>query len=220
MYYYYSGDLCQTMKQYQNQLTMGKAVTNFFCGARWQANTVYRELLTTATTASTSGPTLTTTSPTSPPTSTGPPGGGSSGSQAWIAGAVVGPVAAIALAGVAVWWFRRRSQHRSELEGQTADSNMGMDTSHMGSPAGGPVAMGGGGYYQPWNKSEYQPVQTSPAQLEGSEWQQPPSELAAQSPVLSTTTGGLTAYNPQELDGSSPYTTPHHSPRPPPAQST
>ncbi|KAI1863419.1 uncharacterized protein JN550_009530 [Neoarthrinium moseri] len=97
------------------------SATNIGCRAAWVANTVYRELPSTVTSTVTSSSTLsasvtgttksvssTTAGTTQPASSAGNSGG--SGSNAWIAGAVIGPIAAVALIGLLICFFARRKQ--------------------------------------------------------------------------------------------------------------
>lgn len=95
---------------------------NYGCRVGWKANTIYRELAATTTSASSiasstssAGPTtpmatISSTSVSSTPTSTPLPASGSP-NRAWIAGAVIGPVVGTALIAVAVIWWRRRGTH-------------------------------------------------------------------------------------------------------------
>ncbi|PVI04534.1 hypothetical protein DM02DRAFT_725695 [Periconia macrospinosa] len=111
---------CNTGLLYESAEAAGTdARTNIFCGPSSLILSYYRvrpgSTTTTtpsSTTTSTSTPTTTTTitpttTPTSPPT---PPPDPENKSQAWIAGAVVGPVAGIALIGAILFFFFRRKK--------------------------------------------------------------------------------------------------------------
>ncbi|KAJ5968646.1 hypothetical protein N7501_004894 [Penicillium viridicatum] len=115
------------------------SASNIFCGFAWKANTIYRQLQATTTTEPRTGSvdrvlptnqnssvlsnpvhhdlTTTTTSTTAAsqtsqsPTPTMAPTKGSS--KAWISGAVIGPLAGVAIvAALIFWWIYRRKQNR------------------------------------------------------------------------------------------------------------
>lgn len=132
-----------------------------------------------------------TTSPTSTPSNSG---SGGSSSKGWIAGPVVGGVAAIALLGAAIWFFRRRKQRSAtagavEKDGQSVPSS---STGHGQPPAYGsgadpkyryssPGTPGGAGW-------EGAPASTPMAEMGGqdrhempTQKDQQPVELPAQS---------------------------------------
>ncbi|OAQ97108.1 hypothetical protein LLEC1_05839 [Akanthomyces lecanii] len=128
--------VCQTMSIMSAPGAQGDVTSSIFCAQYWYAIQAYRDTVPVTTSASTtktktsssSGSTpasnsasMTTSlssSSTTPsaagssgatsPTSTPEPSSGSS-SKAWIAGAVVGPIAGLALIGFAFWFLRRRS---------------------------------------------------------------------------------------------------------------
>ncbi|KAJ6123901.1 hypothetical protein N7471_011218 [Penicillium samsonianum] len=121
---------CVTMTIFQTFPYATPSASNIFCGFHWEANTIYRELQATTTTESTSSPTpSTTTSQRSPtattglakdsqasqsPTPTVAPTTTSS-SKAWIAGAVIGPLAGVAIIAALVFWriYRRKQKEPS-----------------------------------------------------------------------------------------------------------
>ncbi|OAL03951.1 hypothetical protein IQ06DRAFT_291585 [Phaeosphaeriaceae sp. SRC1lsM3a] len=133
---------CVAMTIYASQPNVLPSARNYGCRAQWSANTLYKELATTATPSSSSAPVSSaspassaapttlamsttppaiTSNPSSTPSSasTGTPlgqdssSGSSSSSKAWIAGAVVGPLVLLgALVAGLLFWRRRRNQKR------------------------------------------------------------------------------------------------------------
>ncbi|KAJ5811152.1 hypothetical protein N7447_010668, partial [Penicillium robsamsonii] len=132
---------CVTMTIFQTFPYATPSASNIFCGFRWKANTIYRELEATTTESSTAPPSsptpstttlrtgqfpTTTPAPTKPISTTGSSVSQSptstaattttSSSKAWIAGVVVGPIAGIALiAGLIFWWNYRRKAKQPSL---------------------------------------------------------------------------------------------------------
>ncbi|KAJ5501415.1 hypothetical protein N7453_006232 [Penicillium expansum] len=127
---------CVTMTIFQASPFATPSASNIFCGLGWAANTIYRELQATTTTESTSSSTLstttsrtsqsstTTTAPTTAdsqasqsPTPTAVPT--KSASKAWIAGAVIGPIAGVAIAVLIAWLvYRRKQKQPSSSQGE------------------------------------------------------------------------------------------------------
>ncbi|KAJ3476729.1 hypothetical protein NLG97_g9031 [Lecanicillium saksenae] len=123
--------VCQTMSIMSAPGAKGDVTSSIFCAQYWFAIEAYRDTAVVTTSpatktstsassrsTSTSNPATMTTSvttttsggsSTSPPASE--PSSGSS-SKAWIAGAVVGPVAGVALLGFAFWFLRRRNAQK------------------------------------------------------------------------------------------------------------
>ncbi|KAK2796594.1 hypothetical protein FQN51_009285 [Onygenales sp. PD_10] len=88
------------MTVYQTSPFGSPSATNIFCWSNWSAATVYRELPAPAATE------------TEPPTATEKPEPSEKTNNAWIAGAVVGPVAGLALVGFGWFFYRRRNQNQ------------------------------------------------------------------------------------------------------------
>ena len=132
---------CQTMSIRSAPGDTGDVTTSLLCAQYWYALEVYRDTVpvttvspTKTSTSASAGSTPTSTSAsmtTSPSATTGAASSsgassspssaadGSSGgstSKAWIAGAVVGPLAGLALIGVGLWLFRRNSQKKKRNE--------------------------------------------------------------------------------------------------------
>ncbi|KAK7998979.1 hypothetical protein PG991_014654 [Apiospora marii] len=115
-----------TMTIYQTYPNGSPLWITYFCAQNWAANTIYRQLQETSSTTSTSTSSMSTTAATttlaSPGSSTNPTAASTqtdqdtdladaavtAPSQAWIAGAVVGPIAGCALVGFLVFWIMRR----------------------------------------------------------------------------------------------------------------
>ncbi|KAJ5568990.1 hypothetical protein N7450_011476 [Penicillium hetheringtonii] len=133
---------CQTMTIQQSYPFGTPTATNLFCAQNWPAHTIYREYPTaalstsslavsTVSTINTSSVTVSSTSASttsSPATSSPPATGHSSSSKAWIAGAVIGTVAASASVAGLIWWFKSReggevqaAQHASLVEASNSD---------------------------------------------------------------------------------------------------
>ncbi|KAK7978188.1 hypothetical protein PG988_005678 [Apiospora saccharicola] len=106
--------------------TLGSgAHVTYGCNTNWSAATVYRTLdVPSSTTSSSPGTTTTSATPASStsiafPTSTGTGGKTDAAtptpapSQAWIAGAVVGPIVGCALVGLLVWWIMRQRMKKA-----------------------------------------------------------------------------------------------------------
>ncbi|PGH15780.1 hypothetical protein AJ79_02160 [Helicocarpus griseus UAMH5409] len=138
------GASCATMTIYETSPFGSPSATNIFCWSDWRANTVYRRLPSETTSGQktppiTAAPEPTATHQAANPGSRSGEGSGSgsrskgSGSKkqsgsgkGWIAGAVIGPVAAAVLAILGFVYYRRRqkqadsdrgdSQRRSEFE--------------------------------------------------------------------------------------------------------
>ncbi|KAI0140407.1 hypothetical protein BJ166DRAFT_117832 [Pestalotiopsis sp. NC0098] len=128
------GLACVSFTIFQSSPNASPSATNYGCREGWSANTVYRELATATSTSTDSTSTSETTSmsatstststaPTTSSTSSTSSGSGSSSSKAWIAGAVVGPVAALAMIALGFYLLRRR---RRTAAAPTPDSNEGM----------------------------------------------------------------------------------------------
>jgi len=103
------------------------------CATNWKASTIYREIVTATSAPSSTGASQGASVPTSTPTATGsstgtaakagseptsPPtqAASSSPSQAWIAGAVVGPLAAVAILGALAFWLGKRKGKNSVVQ--------------------------------------------------------------------------------------------------------
>ncbi|KAJ2975915.1 hypothetical protein NQ176_g5246 [Zarea fungicola] len=115
---------CQTMSILPAPGAKSPVVSSIFCAQVWLAYEVYRDTKVISSTSTTSASTsasagatpssnsasvTTSATGTGTPTPTPSPTAAASSSKAWIAGAVVGPVAGIALLGAAFWFFRRRN---------------------------------------------------------------------------------------------------------------
>ncbi|KAK8078066.1 hypothetical protein PG996_004236 [Apiospora saccharicola] len=140
-YLSHSPDSAFTMSIFETSPRGSPVHVVYGCNVNWAANTVYRTLHVpsstksrkTSTTASNPTtlvhtpaiPTPTSTDSTSPsPEVTSAP----KSSQAWIAGAVVGPVAGCALVGVLVWWitrYRKRAAATKAAESAAAKTTSG-----------------------------------------------------------------------------------------------
>ncbi|OAA63000.1 hypothetical protein ISF_04876 [Cordyceps fumosorosea ARSEF 2679] len=144
--------VCQTMSIMSAPGARADVTSSIFCAQYWYALEAYRDTVpvtptTTKTTSTkpssastgstptsnsasvtTSPSSSTPSSPTASPTESAGAGGGGGASKAWIAGAVVGPVAGLALLGLAVWFFRRRgaaARGRSKVDAAEAPQEMG-----------------------------------------------------------------------------------------------
>lgn len=135
---------CRTMTIYQTSPFGSPTASNMFCAELWQAYTVYREFPASTTATTSSVPTVTVTRGGSPlhpttPTSTasttssaasatasaGSDGSKSDSSNAWIAGAVVGPVVGLAIiAGIIAWLvIRRRRKQNAQMPVEKGDDH-------------------------------------------------------------------------------------------------
>ncbi|KAK2791682.1 hypothetical protein FQN52_004598 [Onygenales sp. PD_12] len=109
------------MTVYQTSPFGSPSATNIFCWSNWSAATVYRELPAPAATETeppttkpqtTTAETTTAETTSSAPTATEKPEPSEKTNNAWIAGAVVGPVAGLALVGFGWFFYRRRNQNQ------------------------------------------------------------------------------------------------------------
>ncbi|OAA70976.1 hypothetical protein LEL_09567 [Akanthomyces lecanii RCEF 1005] len=127
--------VCQTMSIMSAPGAKADVTSSIFCAQYWFAIQAYRDTvpvtstsatktktspstgstptsnsasMTTSLSSSSTTPSTAGSSGATSPTSTPEPSSGSS-SKAWVAGAVVGPVAGLALIGFAFWFLRRRS---------------------------------------------------------------------------------------------------------------
>jgi hypothetical protein len=118
---------CYTMTIYQSFPSAAQSWSAIGCAPPgFGASTVYREIVVGATTTPSPGPSTRSTGTTPVETSVGAPEPTHDDepantpqtdpptSQAWIAGAVIGPVAAIALAIFLLFWLRRRKAGRGD----------------------------------------------------------------------------------------------------------
>ncbi|TQV94979.1 hypothetical protein IF1G_05966 [Cordyceps javanica] len=144
--------VCQTMSIMSAPGAKGDVTSSIFCAQYWYALEAYRDTVpvttSSATKTSTSASTGSTptsnsasrtgsvsttgssssagSSGTTSPTSTPEPSAGGSSSKAWIAGAVVGPVAGLALLGFAFWFLRRRgAQKKKNVNAADAPQEIG-----------------------------------------------------------------------------------------------
>ncbi|KAK2793859.1 hypothetical protein FQN50_009966 [Emmonsiellopsis sp. PD_5] len=132
------GQSCATMTVFQTSPFGSPSATNIFCWSNWSAATVYRELPTAAVTEPPrTKPQSTIAEPTAP-TSTQKPEPAEK-SNAWIAGAVVGPVAGLALAGFGWFFYRRRNQNQSSAlpQNDTYKYHQELDNTPLRSELGG-----------------------------------------------------------------------------------
>ncbi|KAK7978187.1 hypothetical protein PG988_005677 [Apiospora saccharicola] len=107
-----------TMTVFESLMNGPEAHTNLLCGnSDWDVSSVYRTVqaasivmssnpVTATTTPAT--PASSTTVPATTSTSAETPSSAPASSQAWIAGAVAGPIVGCALVGLLVWWIMRR----------------------------------------------------------------------------------------------------------------
>ncbi|KAK8062988.1 hypothetical protein PG997_015085 [Apiospora hydei] len=126
----------------------------YMCAQNWAANTVFRQIQAATSTTSTSSSSSTSTTLATTTTSAAAPGGttsaapaatstqpsrntdvsaaasSSESSQAWIAGAVAGPVIGCALVGLLVWWIMR---HRAK-KASAAAAVTGAGGGHQNAP--------------------------------------------------------------------------------------
>ncbi|KAK7920477.1 hypothetical protein PG985_008499 [Apiospora marii] len=181
--------------------------TVFQCGRNWKANTVYRRVAVGSTISTGRASTATTpgtspaTTPATPPSgtaiplptgtetgSTELPAPAPASSQAWIAGAVIGPVVGCALVGLLVWWITRHRMKKASA-----------------ATAAGSAGWTGGPYHQnqplaPWPAASPSPSHGQNAQYQG--WD-------AQNKTNSMASGGTVGY-PQELSSNPGSNTGHH----------
>ncbi|KAJ5455015.1 hypothetical protein N7530_002355 [Penicillium desertorum] len=114
---------CALMTIYESATT-DPAIVDYFCwdtDSSWTADTIFRTTDPATATPRTSVTPLTPTATprtavTPTPASSGDtaPGSESSGSKAWIAGAVVGPVTGCGVIAALAFWFIRRSRPKKE----------------------------------------------------------------------------------------------------------
>ena len=145
------GDACRSMRifDYSADTTdQSAALTYYFCWTDWPAETVYRNLgVATITTAEPADiKTTSTVNPMSTATSDVPPSPAvepeAPSSNAWIAGAVVGPIAVVALIAVAFWYGRRQGSPMKDKRLLEADQKVPLSGSAGG---GNPVIPPGPG---------------------------------------------------------------------------
>jgi len=117
----------------------------------FNAHTAYREIVVTQTSSGSAAIPDNTGSSTSQPSQTGTPSPGqsaaetqasTSSSQAWIAGAVVGPLVAAALVGFAAFWLgKRRGRKRDSGPAEKGDGGDGVSTTERAEAPPGEPAM-------------------------------------------------------------------------------
>ncbi|KAK8086404.1 hypothetical protein PG994_001378 [Apiospora phragmitis] len=118
-------NLVYTMTIFENTLSDSPSHTSYGCG-RWPASTVYRAIpeaksttssipvaTTTPATPASSTAVPTPTSAETSPSASGDPSPAPASSQAWIAGAVAGPIVGCILVGLLVWWIMRRRMKKA-----------------------------------------------------------------------------------------------------------
>ncbi|KAF2108368.1 hypothetical protein BDV96DRAFT_264522 [Lophiotrema nucula] len=153
---------CVSMTIFQSFPNGMPSAMNYACRAAWLAYTVYRELDASTTSSSTTSTSITSPSSTatsfttrtsftsspspSPtlapqstasvpgPTQTSDPSSSKPKSRAWIAGPVIGGVAAIALLVIGVLWWRKKSNSR-EKNPYMVTHELGSNTEHKEIPA-------------------------------------------------------------------------------------
>ncbi|KAL0939760.1 uncharacterized protein CTRU02_206369 [Colletotrichum truncatum] len=173
-----AGDQCGTVSIYQNYPSGEPIMTHIHCRLSTWGTIMYRELGATMTARSTAAATETDPLITEPPATSAPsdtPAPGPSESQsskAWIAGAVIGPLAGIAIIGLVVfmvWRRRRRGAAGRDDPRKNGDLAEAPDSSVLGSAYakshGGPSPVGN------WQQNP-QPVY----EMNGS-YPPPPAEL-------------------------------------------
>ncbi|ROT40410.1 hypothetical protein SODALDRAFT_330129 [Sodiomyces alkalinus F11] len=114
---------CVTMTLYQTPGSEGYPTANIMCGVHWAAHTIYRHLPPEPTTSPDPSPSTDSHLTSQAPTSLGSGSNHSnddSPNQAWIAGAVVGPLGAIAAILFVIWWWRRRIDKKQDQVAQAA----------------------------------------------------------------------------------------------------
>ncbi|PMD53037.1 uncharacterized protein K444DRAFT_635945 [Hyaloscypha bicolor E] len=115
---------CATIDIFQTSPVGGQIpITNVVCATGWSAYTIFQDLPTTTSTSSSSTPTASSVTSTTPfskgsspaatPTPTPTP---HSSSKAWVAGAVIGPLAITIALGVFGFWIGRRRAKATALE--------------------------------------------------------------------------------------------------------
>jgi len=121
---------CYTMTVYASYPSASESWLVRGCATNWKAFTIYREIVTaTSKTSATSTPTTGPSVPNAGPSATGTgsrseaaatdtPAATASTSQAWIAGAVIGPVVALAGLGFLAFWLgMRKAKNKNAPEG-------------------------------------------------------------------------------------------------------
>ncbi|PGH16436.1 hypothetical protein AJ79_01767 [Helicocarpus griseus UAMH5409] len=150
------GDTCATMEIFQDPSASSAIATNFFCWSEWPAPTVYREWPSPTGTSSSSASETEVNGPQktpSPGTPVRAPGAEptkpsnedenkeESGSNAWIAGAIIGPIAGLALVGI--FWFVYRQRQQKATRGVSVGSmDAGPDAGRGIGGVGGAGAIG------------------------------------------------------------------------------
>ncbi|KAJ5593721.1 hypothetical protein N7537_010625 [Penicillium hordei] len=157
---------CVAMTIYESATT-NTPVVDYFCYQKehpWTASTIFR-----TTELATATPRTSVTPSTATPTSSGDAAqdSESSGSKAWIAGAVVGPVAACAIiASLASWLMRRSRARRQETVSGNEDipSPPNMTTNTRGAKFGPPSELADGPR-KPIELDGVNPISELPAQV-------------------------------------------------------
>ncbi|KAK4032571.1 hypothetical protein C8A01DRAFT_20359 [Parachaetomium inaequale] len=194
---------CYTMTIYQSFPSAAQSWSAIGCAPPgFNASTLYREIVVGATTTTPSP------GPSTRPTGTAPSGPSSTPvktsaapepthdepantpqtnpptSQAWIAGAVIGPVAAIALATFLVFWLRRRKVGRGEMKGGIPRGHVGdqeFESATVQSTSSPPMfksELGGGGVstvveladHRPFELDAYPVVSNGAVGYENGSW--------------------------------------------------
>ncbi|KAK0623742.1 hypothetical protein B0T14DRAFT_565067 [Immersiella caudata] len=118
---------CYTMTVYASYPSADESWLMRGCATNWRASTIYREIVTSTSTSTTTSATAGASVPTTTPTATGTAAGAggeptgepvasSSPSQAWIAGAVIGPLVALAILGAVAFWLGKRKGKKSAVQ--------------------------------------------------------------------------------------------------------
>ncbi|KAK1751449.1 hypothetical protein QBC47DRAFT_391839 [Echria macrotheca] len=119
---------CYTMTIYDKSPSASSSWLMRGCATNWSAFTIYREVVTTSsqssTIAPTTGPTVSKQTPSATPTSANPTSrpsetsepAAAGASQAWIAGAVIGPVVAVAGLGFLAFWLGMKRGKKNTVE--------------------------------------------------------------------------------------------------------
>ncbi|KAK4448978.1 hypothetical protein QBC34DRAFT_464237, partial [Podospora aff. communis PSN243] len=143
---------CYTMTVYASYPSAAESWLMRGCATNWRASTIYREIVTatssSTTTSATAGASVPTTTPTrtgtaagagGEPTSPGEVAATSAPSQAWIAGAVIGPLVALAALGALAFWLGKRKGKKSAaqpVQPPNGAPTMGDRTSYYPVPGG------------------------------------------------------------------------------------
>ncbi|KAF3005332.1 hypothetical protein E8E14_003074 [Neopestalotiopsis sp. 37M] len=129
--YYTSGDTCFTPTIFESYPAETPSAKFFGCANGWDVTTLYRTSPVVAQTTSftssiPSSTTVQSTTSTSSPSASSSPGDSAPSSKAWIAGAVIGSIAILAVIGFSAFWFGwRKANRKKSLQSDQTVSQMG-----------------------------------------------------------------------------------------------